>query len=102
MTFTAIDDNGSGASVSETLFIDVQPAQIVFDSFQQDSGIQGIVSIEAENNDANNPASPHSWTSNATSGFSGNGAMQATPNTGVGLTGEAPDASPEVGVTFNF
>jgi hypothetical protein len=103
VTLTAIDDDGAGASGSQTLLIDVQPAADLPAGFQQDSGSQGIVSMEAEHYAANNPFSPHSWTSNLTAGFSGNGAMQATPDNGVMISNNyAPLNSPRLDFDVNF
>jgi len=50
--------------------------------FQQDSGTDGLISIEAEHYDANVSQGGHDWTLVTTpTGFSGTGAMRATPNT---------------------
>jgi len=65
------------------------------DPYQQDSGPDGIVSIEAENFDENTPRPPHTWeliTESASGfsppgGFSGGFAMQSTPTTPAGGAG---------------
>ena len=57
-----------------------QPSSPTDAQFQQDSGNQGIVSIEAEHFNAKTPYSNHNWTSNVTDGSSGNKAMKAAPN----------------------
>ena len=44
---------------------------------QQSAGEQGLVSIEAENYDANVSQGGHSWTPNTTAGYSGAGAVRA-------------------------
>jgi hypothetical protein len=63
-------------------------------AFQQDSGADGIVAIEAEHFDGNVAQGGHAWVGNHTPGFSGDGAMEAAPNTGVtrdaGFTSNSP------------
>jgi hypothetical protein len=50
-------------------------------AFQQDSGTDGIVSMEAENYDANTSQGSHDWISVTTpSGYTGTAAMNTTPN----------------------
>ena len=59
------------------------------DPLQQDTGPDGIVSVEAENFDENVPNDPHTWDLiteaasgfSPTGGFSGGAAMQSTPTT---------------------
>jgi glucose/arabinose dehydrogenase/mono/diheme cytochrome c family protein len=63
----------------------------------------GVVVFEAENFNANLSArSGHDWGfSNAVTGFSGLGYMEATPNTGANLT-TAGSSNPELQFTVNF
>ncbi len=73
------------------------------DVFQQDSGTDGVVSIEAEDYDANVPAGTHTWDLVTPTGYAGSGAMQALPNTNT----DAYDAgytatSPRLDYTVNF
>ena len=75
--------------------------------FQQDTGPDGIVCMEAENFDLNTPRPPHTWelvsrTSNnfaPADGFSGGFAMQSTPTTlagGSGITSNGATTSPQL------
>ncbi len=51
------------------------------DPFEQDSGPDNIVSIEAENFDENTPQAGHQWEFNTDrAGFSGDGFMRSTPD----------------------
>ncbi|HCO95621.1 MAG TPA: hypothetical protein DIU00_17020, partial [Phycisphaerales bacterium] len=67
----------------------------IADPYQQDTGPNGIVSIEAENYDEYTPRPPHTWeliTESASgfsppNGFSGGFAMQSTPTTPAGGAG---------------
>ncbi len=48
----------------------------------QDSGTDGVLSIEAEHHDANVAQGGHAWEENSPAGFSGTAAMIANPNNG--------------------
>ncbi len=81
--------------------------------FQQDTGADGIVSMEAENYDFYTPVPPHTWeliteASNGfapAEGFSGGFAMQNTPTTlagGSGVTANVATTSPHLDYVVNF
>jgi len=81
--------------------------------FQQDTGADGIVCMEAENFDLNTPRPPHTWelitqVSNGFAppeGFSGGYAMQSTPTTlagGSGITSNIATTSPQLDYVVKF
>ena len=72
-------------------------------AFQQDSGTDGIVSMEAENYDVYTQQGTHSWISVTTpSGYSGSAAMNTTPNDGTNInTGYAAN-SPRLDFQVDF
>ena len=76
------------------------------DPYQQDTGPDGIVSIEAENFDENTPYNIHEWIFvTEPAGFSGEGAMQNTPAdplTGGGPDTNYADSSPRLDFEVNF
>jgi hypothetical protein len=76
------------------------------DPFQQDTGPDGIVSIEAENFDENVPKSPHTWIFvTEPEDFSGTGAMQSTPTDPGGGAGNDTgyvENSPRLDFEVNF
>lgn len=72
-------------------------------AFQQDSGPQGIVSIEAENYDSNVSRSGKDWVADSTIGHSGDGALKAMPNSGTNYLVYSDVAnSPELGYEVSF
>ena len=72
-------------------------------AFQQDGGPQGIVSIEAENFDANTPRGGDSWNFVTTpTGFSGTAAMFAGPNDGDNINTGYSTTSPQLDYQVNF
>ena len=71
--------------------------------FDQDPGADGIVSIEAENFDSNTPQGTHAWSATATpTGFSGSGAMEATPNNSTNINTGYATTSPQLNYAVNF
>ncbi len=76
------------------------------DPFRQDTGPDGIVSMEAENFDDNVPNPPHEWIFvTEPAGFSGEGAMQNTPadpGGGVGMDTDYVENSPRLDFQVNF
>jgi hypothetical protein len=85
-TVTIADDDSGGSGV-----------------FQQDSGSNGLVSMEAENYNTRTARSSHDW-SEVTSpeGYSGAGAMEALPNSGIMVTTSIETTSPEMTFEVNF
>jgi CubicO group peptidase (beta-lactamase class C family) len=69
---------------------------------QQSSDGQGLVSIEAENFDANVAQGGHSWTPNTSSGYSGAGALWASPNAGATVNRGYVVNSPRLDYQINF
>ncbi|MHC4756660.1 MAG: hypothetical protein ACYTBP_16125, partial [Planctomycetota bacterium] len=76
------------------------------DPYQQDPGLDGIVSMEAENFDENVPNPPHTWIFvTEPEGFSGTGAMQSTPTDPGGGAGNDTgyvENSPRLDFEVNF
>lgn len=69
---------------------------------QQDGGADGLVVIEAEAFDSQIPQGGHSWTDSFPTGYSGSGALEATPNIGTNNdTGYVTD-SPRLDYGINF
>ena len=81
--YTCTVSNSAGTVISATATLTVNTA--IVDSFQQDSGSDGLVVIEAETTLATTiAAGGKSWQSvSAPTGFSGSGALQALANTGI-------------------
>jgi len=81
--------------ISLVLVLGLAGNAVTADPYQQDTGPDGIVSIEAENYDEYTPRPPHTWeliTESASgfsppNGFSGGFAMQSTPTTPAGGAG---------------
>ncbi|MGB7157340.1 MAG: fibronectin type III domain-containing protein [Tepidisphaeraceae bacterium] len=71
-------------------------------AFQQGSGPDHLVVAEAENNDGVTPRNGKTWSANSTAGFSGTGALQATPNTGVNNNTGYVTNSPRIDFKINF
>ena len=69
---------------------------------QQSADGQGLVSIEAENFDANVSQGGYAWTANSTSGYSGTGSLRASPNNGTSLTQGYVANSPRLDYQINF
>ncbi len=74
------------------------------DAFQQDSGPNGIVSMEAENyDDIESGTSGDDWNDvTSPSGYSGSGAMQALPDDGDMVTTSIETAAPELKFEVDF
>jgi glucose/arabinose dehydrogenase/Ca2+-binding RTX toxin-like protein len=70
--------------------------------YQQDPGAAGLVSIEVEHYFNKIDQGAHSWTPNSTAGYSGDGAMEATPNTGANVNTGYAAGSPRMDFTVNF
>ncbi|HEX8914855.1 MAG TPA: carbohydrate-binding protein, partial [Humisphaera sp.] len=72
-------------------------------AYQQDAGSTGIVAFEAEAYDATVAQGGKAWTAyTATAGYSGAGAVQATPNTGTLLDSGFLSTSPRLDFAVNF
>jgi len=71
-------------------------------AFEQDEGTDGIVSIEAEHFDEYIPQGTHEWVSVAPSGYAGESAMKATPNSGVNNNDDYMVNSPRLDFLVNF
>ncbi|MHC4738451.1 MAG: DNRLRE domain-containing protein [Planctomycetota bacterium] len=72
-------------------------------AFQQDSGSDGIVSMEAENYDYYTQQGNHNWVSVTTpSGYTGSAAMNTTPNTGTNQNTSYATNSPQLDFEVNF
>lgn len=71
-------------------------------AFQQDAGVDGIVAIEVEHYDANVAQGGQAWTVNTTAGYSGDSALQATPNNGTTRDTGFTTTSPRLDFRINF
>ncbi len=71
-------------------------------AFQQDFGPQGIVSIEAEHYHSKISQGGHDWTAALNSGYSGDGAMAATPNNGATVSTGYVTNSPRLDFQVEF
>jgi len=68
----------------------------------QDAGADGLVSIEAEFYDGTTPSGTHAWTADPTPGYSGLGALVASPNTGTRVTSSVEGRSPRLDYQVRF
>jgi hypothetical protein len=83
----------------------VIPAGALFQSsaaFQQDSGPDGLVVVEVENNDANVSQGGKTWQGHSAAGYSGGGALRALSNTGVNNDTGYVANSPRLDFRVNF
>ncbi|MHC4740041.1 MAG: hypothetical protein ACYS9Y_14125, partial [Planctomycetota bacterium] len=72
-------------------------------AFLQDSGADGIVSMEAENYDGNTSQGGHDWTLvTSPGGYTGTGAMEATPNIGTNQSTGYAANSPRLDFQVDF
>lgn len=79
--YTIQDDQGAVSNVATVAVTVSNKGSIATGGFQQGSGADGIISIEAENYTDNISVGSHSWDLVTPSGHTGYGAMQAMPNT---------------------
>jgi autotransporter-associated beta strand protein len=70
--------------------------------YYQDIGSQGMVSLEAEHYFVKTEASAHRWTPNSTAGYSGDGAMESTPNNGANINTGYATTSPRMDFRVKF
>ncbi|VAW91952.1 hypothetical protein MNBD_GAMMA22-2517, partial [hydrothermal vent metagenome] len=99
VTWSATDAAGNSASASQIVTIRATTSQ---DSFQQDSGADGIISIEANSYDSNIAQGAHTWDFVSPAGAVFSGALQANPNTGSNLNTTYLTDSPHLTYTVNF
>ncbi len=70
--------------------------------YQQDPGANGIVSVEAEHFNNDVAQGGRSWVAVTPSGFSGTGAMEASPNSGTNNNAGYVSNSPRLDFQVNF
>src|SRR5262249_34668055 len=70
--------------------------------YQQDPGSQVLLSADSEHFFRKVDNSGHRWTPNSASGYSGDGAMEATPNTGALINTDYAATSPRMDFRMNF
>ena len=101
-SYTCTVSNSAGTVTSAAATLTVNPP--VADSFQQDSGSDGLVVIEAETTLVTRiAAGGKSWQTVTTpAGFSGSGAIQALANTGVTVALANLSNSPRVDYRITF
>ena len=90
-----------GASDSENVMITVN-APSGTTSFQQDSGIQGLVSMEAENFHRKSSRSGHDWVRRGHGSASGGVGMRAEPETGTNIKTNYATLSPQMDFDITF
>jgi len=96
---TVTDDDS--ATDTDSVVVTVNPAAGI--AFQQDSGADGLVSMEAENFDANTPQGDHTWEFvTAPAGYSGAGAMLSQPGLGDKVDTGYETNSPRLDFQVNF
>jgi hypothetical protein len=97
----AADGDDDGAIDSGALYVLFLSNEA--DAYQQDTGSEGIVSIEAEHFNINNSFSPHQWAYQNPLGTAGDGAMQAIPDSQSWVLDDyAPLNSPRLDFYINF
>ena len=80
----------------------VVPAGSGTGAIQQDAGSDGLLSIDVADVDANVSQGGHSWTDTFPAGYSGAGALEATPNNGTNNSTGYVTNSPRLDYTVNF
>jgi hypothetical protein len=78
------------------------PAQLIAAPYQQATGTDSLVSIEAEDFDANISQGGKSWTNSYPSGYSDTGALVASPNTGTRNSSGYVTKSPRLDYVVSF
>jgi lysophospholipase L1-like esterase len=71
-------------------------------AYQQDGGVDGVVSVEAENAHVNTAQGSHSWVPVNSGTYSGTAALQALPNNGTNLNTGYVTNSPRLDYRVNF
>jgi hypothetical protein len=98
--------NGTGSGTFTLNSAKVEPGSgptIPGGTFQQDTGADGIVSIEAENYNANVSQGGNSWTAfTGVAGYSGAGALEASPNIGNTRSTDYATNAPRLDYSINF
>ena len=69
--------------------------------FQQGPAPDGVLSMEAEDYSQNVAQGGHAWTAVSPAGYSGSGALEATPNSGVNVDNNVSN-SPRLDYSVNF
>ncbi len=96
-TITAsIELSGGGSKVANAVFSTVP------DVYQQGSGSNHLVSIEAENFDLSVARSGHAWRLVSKNACSGSKALEAAPDTGAGINAGYVEKSPRLDFSVNF
>ncbi|MBL1260579.1 MAG: tandem-95 repeat protein, partial [Thiotrichaceae bacterium] len=96
---TVTDNDGLPSVVADTVAIHVYPLDY---AFQQDVGVDGLVSIEAENFDDNFTPGSESWNIDNTAGYSGDSAMSVLPDSGSSISIDYAVNSPRMDYQVNF
>ncbi len=89
-------------STGSSVTLALKPAPASSAPFQQDTGADGIVAIEVEHYHAKAAQGGHDWTPNATAGYSGDGALDSTPNNGANVNTGYSAGSPRLDFQVNF
>jgi Ca2+-binding RTX toxin-like protein len=95
--------NGDGVpSVASMVRVHSATDIRILSPLQQDAGPDGLISVEAEHSVRNVGGAGHNWTADSTAGYSGDGAMQATPNSGANINTSYAVSSPRMDYLVNF
>ncbi len=94
---TALIQSSAGGSEVATAIFSTVP-----DTYSQDPGSDGVVSIEAENFDLTTMKIGHEWTIVNDGACSGSQALEATPNTGSNMDKAYVEHSPRLDYAVNF
>ena len=98
-TYEAVD-GGTGVTGQATVTLTVETLGA---EYQQDPGSYGFVSLEAEHAHRNIAQGAHSWIPvTSPAGYSGDGAMLATPNSGTNQNTGYVTQSPRLDFDVNF
>ena len=94
------ESRDSGKDVAPRLYVEYSTGSTPSAAYQQDS--DGLVQIEAENNQNNVAKNGQSWRSVSGSAAQGNEAMQALPDNGTNNSSNYTTNSPRLDYTVNF
>jgi len=94
---------GGGATGGDTTSGGSTPVSVTNSSvFQQDSALDGVVSIEAEDYSRNVSQGGYAWTAVNPAGYSGSGALAVMPNNGTNIDINFVGNSPRLDYAVNF
>jgi hypothetical protein len=99
---TRVEDQSGNEDANTGTLTAVPTASESSAPYQQDAGVDGVVSIEVENFDASVSQGGHDWVAVYPPGFSGAAAMQAQPDIGTNNDSGYVSTSPRLDFAVNF